>query len=118
MGTAVDHRQSPRVRVAEIRVGLVGGDLTLQGNLSTGGVGFELDGTHRIRVGEPITVSVRIPELLDPVALSATVCHVQARPAGGGMYVGARFEDVDELVSNPLYRFVEESALLHRAAAI
>lgn len=117
MSEAPDLRRSPRVRVTELRVGLSEADLTLRGNLSAGGVGFELGAAHRIRVGDPITVAVRIPELVDPVALSATVCHVQFR-SNQGYYVGARFEDVDELVSHPLYRFVEESALLHRAAAL
>lgn len=116
--SAEDLRDSPRVRVAELRVGLAGADLNLRGNLSVGGVGFETDFDHHIRVGDPITVSVRIPELLDPVALSARVCHVQTKPAANRVYVGARFEDLDELITNPLYRFVEESALLHRAASV
>lgn len=111
----VENRTSPRVRVARLRIALTDGDLTLDGNVSTGGVGFELDRRRRVHIGDPIAVSIDLPELGEAVALSATVCHVN--PVGPWQtYVGARFQPTDPLVENPLFRFVEESALLGQAA--
>jgi hypothetical protein len=116
--TARDLRRSPRVRVARLRVGLQQVDLTLEGNVSSGGVGFEIPSAHRVHIGDPVTVSMAIPELNEPVALSAIVCHVQHRALVGRQYVGARFTELDELVLNPLDRFVEESALLSAARSL
>lgn len=99
-----------------MRIGLADADLTLDGNVSTGGVGFEVDPSFRLHVGDPIAVSIDLPELAEPLALSATVCHVHQRPESRSHYVGARFSAVDELVENPLFRFVEESALLGQAS--
>ncbi|MGF1509086.1 MAG: PilZ domain-containing protein [Myxococcota bacterium] len=113
-----DHRRSPRVRVARIRIGLQQADLTLEGNISSGGVGFEIPSAHRVHIGDPITVAMSIPELSEPVALSAMICHVQHRALVGRQYVGARFTGNDELVLNPLDRFVEESALLSTARPV
>lgn len=112
---SVENRTSPRVRVARLRIGLADADLTLDGNVSTGGVGFELDPSHRVHVGDPIAVSIDLPELEEPMALSAMVCHLHTRPDSRSHYVGARFFDLDELAANPLFRFVEESALLAQA---
>lgn len=112
----VENRSSPRVRVSRLRIGLSDVDLTLDGNVSTGGVGFEVEPDHRVHVGDPIAVSIDLPELEEPLALSATVCHVHRRSGSSRSYVGARFRETDELVENPLYRFVEESALLDQAA--
>jgi hypothetical protein len=112
----VENRSSPRVRVSRLRIGLCDVDLTLDGNISTGGVGFEVDRDHRVHVGDPIAVSIDLPELEEPLALSATVCHVHRRSESDRHYVGARFRETDALVENPLFRFVEESALLDQAA--
>jgi len=113
---AVENRSSPRVRVSRLRIGLADADLTLDGNVSTGGVGFEVDPDLRLNVGDPIAVMLDLPELGEPLALSATVCHVHLRTESRSRYVGARFLDVDELVENPLFRFVEETVLLDRAS--
>ncbi len=105
-------RRSPRISVHRLRIGLAEADLALHGNLSTGGVGFELSPRHRARVGDPIAVQIDVPELSEPLALSATICHVQRRAGSPNRYVGARFGEIDELIENPLYRYVEETALL------
>ena len=111
---AQDLRQSPRVRVARMRIGLPLTDVTLEGNVSCGGVGFEIASAHRLHIGDPITISLMVPELAEPLALSGTVRHVQHRALAGRQYVGARFDVSDPLLMNPLDRFVEETALIER----
>lgn len=105
-------RQSPRVDVPALRVGMTRSDVTLRGNISSGGVGFEIESAHRLRVGDSIKVRVHIPEFDEAVELDAIVCHVQHAIGRRRQYVGARFEGVDELLLYPLDRWVEESALI------
>lgn len=83
------------------------------GDVSSGGVGFEL--TDAPSLGEPICVSMVLPETGETVSMSAVVCHVE--PGHPGIYhVGARFTDLDMLVLSPLERHVEETALAARLA--
>jgi len=111
-------RRSPRIEVGAMRVGMTRSDVTLQGNISAGGVGFEIESAHRLQIGDHIKVQVRIPEFDEPVELDAVVCHVQHSAGRRRQYVGARFEGVDELLLYPLDRWVEESALIDATRAI
>ncbi|MCB9645393.1 MAG: PilZ domain-containing protein [Deltaproteobacteria bacterium] len=110
-------RASPRVPVTQLVVGLVDGDRYVRGNISSGGVGFEIDELIPLRRGDPITVRLNIPDSTEPLAMSAVVQHSHYRDHDGVFYVGALFVDVDELVQNPLDRFVEETSLLERTPA-
>lgn len=107
-------RNSPRVRVTRLVVGLPDGDRYVRGNVSSGGVGFELDELVVLQAGDPIAVQLVIPESREPLAMSAVVKHTHYREDNGVLYVGACFERVDELVQNPLERFVEEAVLLEK----
>jgi c-di-GMP-binding flagellar brake protein YcgR len=107
-------RASPRVPVTQLVVGLADGDRYVRGNISSGGVGFEIEEAVPLRRGDPITVLLTIPDSTEPLALSAIVQHSHYREMEGVFYVGALFVEVDELVQNPLDRFVEEVSLLER----
>lgn len=111
-------RRSPRIEVGAMRVGMTRSDVTLRGNISSGGVGFEIESAHRLQIGDRLTVQVRIPECDEPVELDAVVCHVQHTMDQRRQYVGARFEGVDELLLYPLDRWVEESALIDATRAV
>lgn len=100
-------RRSPRVPVDRLIVGVRGGNRVVHGNLSTGGVGFEVP--ERLGVGEPIAVCFSLPETGEPVSIAAEVRHVRRETEG--YYVGARFIDMDVLVQNPLDRYIEEVAI-------
>ncbi len=84
------------------------GDLVVRGNLSSGGVGFEVPGP--LKVGEPVCVSLMLPETGEPASISAVVAHVERRH--GTFYIGVRFLEVDHFVQSPIDRYVEETALL------
>lgn len=112
----MEQRASPRVAVQGMRVGLVDGSRSVHGNLSTGGVGFELEDCPPLRAGDPMVVSLLLPDADEPVAVSAIVCRVHYDERRGRLLVGARFVDVDALVECPLFRFVEEAALFSRTA--
>lgn len=107
-----DNRASPRVGVTQLVVGLADGDRFARGNISSGGVGFELEELVALHAGDPVAVRFVVPETMEPLVLSAVVVHTSYRRGEGSLYVGAAFVDVDELVQNPLDRFVEEAVLL------
>lgn len=113
---AMELRASPRVQVHGLQIGLASGARSVRGNLSTGGVGFELDDCPPLRPGDPLVVSLSIPEVDEPLAVSAVICRVRWDERRGRLVVGARFIDVDALIECPLFRFVEETALLLRTA--
>lgn len=104
-----EHRTSPRVPLDRFVVCLRTGDLMVAGNLSSGGVGFESPGP--VKVGEPVCISLIIPETGEPASVSAVVRHVEMIGAGR-FYVGVRFLEVDHFVQSPIDRYVEEAALL------
>ncbi len=108
-------RSSPRVAVTRLVVGLADGDRYVRGNVSSGGVGFEIDERVAVRAGDPIAIRLTIPETREPLALSAVVCHSHYREQDGVFYVGAAFIDTDVLVQNPLDRFVDEAVLLEKS---
>jgi hypothetical protein len=112
----MDLRGSQRVAVPHLWIALPHGAVATRGNISTGGIGFEVDGCPPLRAGDPIVVRVAIPETGEPLALSATICRVHYDDRRERLYVGARFVDVDLLTEFPLFRFVEETALLSRTA--
>ncbi|MCK6551629.1 PilZ domain-containing protein [Myxococcota bacterium] len=105
-----DLRHSPRVPLARFVVCLRRGDLVVSGDVSSGGVGFSLEDPPG--VGEPICVSMILPETGEPVSMAATVCHIEPTADRGAFHVGARFTDIDTLVQSPLERHVEEAALV------
>ncbi|MEM1023399.1 MAG: PilZ domain-containing protein [Myxococcota bacterium] len=111
-------RHSPRIEVPALHVEMTRSGVTLRGNISSGGVGFEIESAHRLRIGDAITVRVQIPEFDEAVELDAVVCHVQHAVGRRRQYVGARFDGVDELLLYPLDRWVEESALLDATRSI
>ncbi len=115
MEARLDMRASPRVLVTRLVVGLPDGDRYVRGNISSGGVGFEMDERVSVRAGDPIAIRLAIPETREPLALSAIVRHTQYREHDSVFYVGACFIDTDELVQNPLDRFVDESLLLEKS---
>ena len=110
-------RRAPRVGGIELTVRLRDDVRVVRGNISTGGVGFELDECALLEEGEPISVEVEIPELSDTVSLGAVIRHVQIPQSQGAFYVGASFVQPDEMVLNPLFRFVEERRLLSSVQA-
>lgn len=114
MGVVQELRQSPRVLITQLVVGFPDGDRYVRGNISSGGVGFELDELIPVEVGDPITVRLDVPETLEPLVFSALVRHTHYDRDGSVQYVGARFIEVDELSQNPLERFVEEAVLLEK----
>lgn len=120
-----EHRSAARVAVPKMRIDLpsaanaepsvattVG---VLAGDVSMGGVGFSLErGTPPVAVGDRVMVRFALPDTYDELIVRAEVRHVELEP-GGVVKVGAKFLDADELIQNPLYRFVEESLLAVRA---
>lgn len=87
------------------------------GNISTGGVGFVLrDDAFVPRVGDRLTVRFQLPDAFDELVVRVEVRHVSPRDEGG-LRVGGRFLDADEIVKNPLYRYIEESLLAVRATS-
>lgn len=112
-----ENRSSPRVGVTQLLIGLADGDRYVAGNISSGGVGFAMTGPSRLEVGDPVTVRFSIPETHEPLALSAVVVHRHYRDGEQAYYFGAAFVDVDELVQNPLERYVEEAFLMETTPA-
>lgn len=117
---AREFRQSPRVPVAQMMVALSDGNRLVRGNVSCSGVGFELPDQIHVRPGDRIALQLVVPDSPDPLILRAVVTRVQRpRPlVHGRSFIGARFVDVDILVENPLYRFVEEKCLLSRSPTV
>lgn len=106
-----DLRHSPRVTLSRFVVCLQRGeDLVVSGDLSSGGVGFQVEDPPNL--GEPLCVSMVMPETGEAVSMSATVCHIEPSDDARVFHVGARFTDLDALVQSPLERHVEETALV------
>ncbi len=123
MASRREHRDGARVALARLCVELPGEEPSelpgtmVGGNISTGGVGFVLDGeSPEVAVGDRVTVRFSLPDSFDELVVRAEVRHLSPREAGG-YRVGARFLDADELVQNPLYRYVEEALLAVRATS-
>jgi hypothetical protein len=107
-------RRAPRVPVSHMVVNLPQGYRLVRGNVSLFGVGFELSVPCHLKPGDPLEIRLFLPE--ETLLVRATVTRIR-RPepqALGRMYVGAEINGLDELVANPLFRFVEETALLRR----
>lgn len=115
MEHALENRTCPRVPVTRLVVGLPDGDRYVRGNVSSGGVGFELDEHLPVRPGDPIAVRIVVPDSQEALALSAVIRHSRYRERDNCFYVGAAFIDVDELVQNPLDRFIDEAVLLDKS---
>ncbi len=98
----------------QIMIALPDGNRLLPGNLSSGGVGFVLEEGGSLKVGDRIRVRIALPDQEEAAELNAEVAHVQCPEPrrSGHVYIGARFTELDALVGNPLFRFVEECALL------
>jgi c-di-GMP-binding flagellar brake protein YcgR len=104
----IEHRRSPRIPLQRFIVCLRAGDRIVTGDLSSGGIGFEVP--EPIHLGDPIAVSLTLPETGESVSLSAVICHV-TQTDKGTYRIGARFIDMDVLIQRPLERYVEETAL-------
>lgn len=121
-----EHRSSARVTLARLAVEIPNSSSVepevavvpaRSGDISTGGVGFVLPAGHRnLRQGERLTVRFTLPDSFDELLVRAEVRHVE-RDDGGAQRVGAAFLDADELVHNPLYRYIEEALLALRATS-
>jgi hypothetical protein len=96
-------------------VTLPSGHRLVRGNVSEYGVGFEMSVSTHLKIGDPLEVRLFLPE--ETLVLRVVVTRVRrAEPRSvGRMFVGGEIQNLDELVGNPLFRFVEESALLQRA---
>jgi hypothetical protein len=95
-------------------VRLVSGHRVVRGNVSVTGVGFELPSSCHLRRGDVVEVRLDLPG--ESVHVRAVVNRIRrSEPrAVGRIFVGAEILEMDELVLNPLFRFVEEAALLRR----
>ncbi|MBK8013470.1 MAG: PilZ domain-containing protein [Deltaproteobacteria bacterium] len=111
MMSILDQRSAPRVRVQGLRLALPDGDRFVRGNVSVGGVGFETDECLPLAVGDTIRVTLAATEDDEALDFVASVRHIKVPQQGQPFYVGAAFHEPDELVINPLFRFVEESLL-------
>ena len=108
-------RRATRVPVTHMVVSLPSGHRLVRGNVSLFGVGFELSVPCHLKPGDPLEIRLFLPE--ETLLVRAVVTRIR-RPeprATGKMFVGAEITGLDELVGNPLFRFVEETALLRRA---
>ncbi len=112
MSVKPQNRQHPRVEVREVIVGFPDGDRIVQGNVSSGGVGFWLDLVHPPTEGTRLLV--RLVDSDESLMVPAEVRHVAFEVERSAFYVWASFVDTDDLVEGPLYRFVEERLLLER----
>lgn len=106
-----DRRHEPRVRLRQVRLRLNDGVRYVRGNVSMSGVGFEIEECLPLGVGDRIQLGLTFVEDDEPLWVEAVIRHVQVSGQGRTFYVGASFQEVDELVANPLYRYVEEVLL-------
>lgn len=125
-----EHRNAARVALARLYVDMPGSGLpaegdrppsveasAVRGNISTGGVGFALPrGAPVPTEGDRLTVRFQLPDAFDELVVRVEVRHISAAD-NGGCRVGASFLDADELVENPLFRYIEESLLAVRATS-
>lgn len=87
------------------------------GDISLGGVGFYIDETFPpLVVGDQVRVQFQLPDGLDEMTVHAELKHVQ-KEVDGGQRVGGEFLDADELVSLPVFRYIEESLLALRTTS-
>ncbi len=113
MAMKTEGRRSQRVPIGPFVVGLSDQDHTVQGNVGVGGVGFEIEASVPVRPGDGLLVHLSLEEEGDePLCLGAIVRHTHALADQARKYVGAKFVDMDALVENPLFRYVEEAALI------
>jgi hypothetical protein len=92
------------------------GSRLVHGNVSVTGIGFELPGSVSVAKGDLIEARLHLHDQTIAVRARVTWIRRLEPRAIGRIYVGAAIVGMDELVANPLYRFVEEWALLERAA--
>lgn len=111
-------RKDPRVPVDQMLLGLPEGPRYVAGNVSVGGVGFELEEEIALQLGDRFRVRLTVPDNDEPLDMYAELCHLRYLDAAGRFYGGGRFVDVDELAEYPLFRYVEESALALMASAV
>ncbi len=107
-------RRGPRIPIRTLLVRTVQGNRLVRGDVSLYGVGFELTAPCYLRPGHKFEVQLFLPDQI--LRLRAIVTRIlRSEPrAVGRLFVGAELIGLDELAANPLYRFVEESALLRR----
>jgi c-di-GMP-binding flagellar brake protein YcgR len=125
-----EHRNAARVALARLYVDLPKAEdapdddrpasveaSVVTGNISLGGVGFVLPAAApRPEAGDRLTVRFQLPDSFDELVVRVEVRHAAPRE-DGSCRVGAAFLDADELVENPLFRYVEESLLAVRATS-
>ena len=109
-----DLRRAPRVAVNNMLVHLPQGARLVRGDVSLFGVGFEIYGACHLKVGDPIEIRLFLTDQTLTLRAAVTRVHRFEPLAVGRIHVGAKLKNVDELVLNPLYRFVEETLLLSR----
>ena len=114
---AQDLRKDPRVPVRQMIVDLPAGERAVTGNVSVGGIGFELDERPGLAPGQIFGVRLTVPDS-EPLDIRAALCHLQPVGSSGRYYAGARFVDLDELSECPLFRYIEEATLAVLANAV
>ena len=88
------------------------------GNVSIGGVGFELAERVKLTPGERFSVRIAIPDTHEPIDLQAELRHLRFIETSGRYYGGGKFINLDELSEYPLFRFVEEVSVARLAHAV
>ena len=110
-------RRGPRVPIQEMILALPDGQRSVAGNVSLGGFGFESSDGIGLEPGDRFLVRLTVPDNDEPLEMAAELCHLNYVEASGTFRGGARFVDVDELSEYPLFRYVEEAALVLLASA-
>jgi len=112
-----EQRRAPRVPVSHMMVRLNSGLRLVHGDVSLTGVGFVLQSACYVKPKDVLEVKLYLPDQV--VLLKVVVRRIRRLEPWslGKMFVGADILSMDELVANPLFRFVEESALARRAIA-
>ncbi len=111
MFRGVELRRFPRIDMAVFVVGFSGMEQTLEGNISAGGIGFWFDKSAGLTVGDDVTVQLSIPEAEGVVHVPGIVRHIQVGE-DDRWYAGVEFVNLDSMVEGPLFRYVEEKALV------
>ncbi len=107
-------RRAPRVPVTSMLVNLVQGSRLVRGDVSLFGIGFELTAPCHVKQGDALEVLLFLPDQVLRVRCIVRRVRRSQPEAIGRIFVGAELIEVDELVANPLYRFVEETSLVRR----
>lgn len=111
-------RRDRRVPVRQMILTLPDGARYVAGNVSVGGVGFELDDETSLRPGQEFSVRLSVPDNHEPLDMRARLCHLRFVESAGRYYGGAKFVDVDALNEWPLFRYIEEASLVLMASAV